>query len=121
MNCDDCKRDISVLREYAYMLRDEVWELLCVDKFKPRALCIGCVEARLGRVLDVSDFNLAAPLTIIGCFDRSERLLSRIGVGMEYVNSLDLDELTELMASVLTPGNIAEAFRLSREVLDEAS
>ena len=53
--CMDCGVNTSTVREF-YMLRDEIW-LRAADSVNGM-LCIECVEARLGRRLRPSDFDL---------------------------------------------------------------
>lgn len=47
--CDDC--GACTLREY-YMVRDDIWKAAG----GPRMLCVGCLEARIGRKLMRRDF-----------------------------------------------------------------
>ncbi len=72
--CLDCQVDTGKLHEH-YFVKNEVW-FLVVDSNKGM-LCVGCLEARLGRPLLSSDFTDAyinnpkfAPM--------SARLLARI-------------------------------------------
>ncbi len=62
--CADCARDVMELGEYSYMVKREVWAQAAPDD--PRNdtffLCIACLEARLGRQLNLEDFNPAVPL-----------------------------------------------------------
>ena len=74
--CRDCRYD-TYIDEY-FMLQDEVWR--AAHPKRRGMLCIGCVEARLGRRLCPEDFkvlpinDLADPL--LGA--KSARLLSRM-------------------------------------------
>jgi hypothetical protein len=64
--CVDCGVDTVEIGEYA-MLRDELW--LRVHPDDAGALCIGCVETRLGRCLRRDDFH-----EHVGCnWDRRRR------------------------------------------------
>lgn len=51
--CKDCSANTLHIDEY-YMLTDEVWA--SIYKKRRGMLCIGCVEARLGRKLVPEDF-----------------------------------------------------------------
>jgi hypothetical protein len=73
--CRDCGVDVFDPNEY-YMLLDSVWAQTGVE-FLGGMLCVGCVEARLGRRLEPGDFS-AAPIN----WPRpglSARLLDRLG------------------------------------------
>jgi hypothetical protein len=59
------------------MVEDEVWNLATEPKEKPKLLCIGCLESRLGRLLTKDDFS-AVPLNEMPFWPRSERLLARL-------------------------------------------
>lgn len=52
--CLDCQVDTGKIGEH-YMLKDDIWKL--VNNSKSGMLCIGCLEKRLGRKLNHSDFN----------------------------------------------------------------
>jgi hypothetical protein len=67
--CVDCGYDTWV-NEY-YMVKESVWR---ASGMKPRngMLCIGCLETRLSRPLNATDFS-AAPINFI--FPCSERLV----------------------------------------------
>jgi hypothetical protein len=70
--CLDCDLDTLELGE-CYIVRDEVWDSVC----EPNGgmLCIGCLEGRLGRRLESSDFK-DVPVNHSGrC---SERLRARM-------------------------------------------
>lgn len=60
-SCQDCGHDTALMGEY-YMVQKEVWHEATVkyDGFKPYMLCIGCLESRLGRMLDKNDFTTAS-------------------------------------------------------------
>jgi hypothetical protein len=75
--CLDCRQDILLAGEF-FGLRDEVWL-----KANPRddgMMCIGCIEARLGRQLTPEDFE-GTPLDwhVANGPALSTRLMSRIG------------------------------------------
>ena len=82
--CGDCGIDINASQEYAFIVK--IWQL----GFPP-FLCVGCLEYRLGRQLVADDFDWNVPLTFMGCFARSERLISRMTEGK--FNSITLNEL----------------------------
>lgn len=71
-DCADCGTDSTDER---YMVRDHVWAAagMCPFGF----LCVGCIEKRLGRRLNASDF-LAVPLNHAPGYRRSERLAARL-------------------------------------------
>lgn len=69
--CVDCKIDTCYVNEY-YMVHDSLWPLE-VDGM----LCVGCLEARIGRELVPTDF-LDISANYIGEF--SPRLCDRIGL-----------------------------------------
>lgn len=52
--CMDCNIDTGRIGEH-YMLVDSIWRL--VHNSNKGMLCIKCLEARLGRTLNKSDFN----------------------------------------------------------------
>ena len=52
--CMDCKVDTGKIGEF-YMLRNETWNL--IHNSNRGMLCVGCLEKRLGRQLEKSDFN----------------------------------------------------------------
>lgn len=85
--CGDCGTDTIAGREF-YMVTDALWERAqaagAVD-----LLCIGCLEARLGRRLHAADFNEAPINRIVGWYAsrKSPRLLDRLV-------SLDLVEVS---------------------------
>lgn len=77
--CLDCKLCTHCLGEY-YNVHDSVWDAVG----KPAGmLCIGCLEARLGRQLTVNDFSIA-PINnpfhpICGRWPRSALFMKRLG------------------------------------------
>lgn len=52
--CDDCGKNLARAGEY-YMVKDSVWEEAGMENGSGD-LCISCLEDRLGRELDKSDF-----------------------------------------------------------------
>jgi len=52
--CLDCNRDVAHIGEH-YFLKDEIWFL--IHNSQKGMLCIGCAEARLGRILVPEDFT----------------------------------------------------------------
>jgi hypothetical protein len=53
--CLDCGRDTNAINEY-YMVKYDVWKQATGDN--PNGmLCIGCLEQRIGRHLQRSDFT----------------------------------------------------------------
>lgn len=101
--CTDCARSLSATEEYAYVLKDQVWEesvkrAIEVHTRKRRAAlqestgaafskpvpttkdlcCITCVEERLGRTLTISDFNWGVFLNTTYEHRRSPLLMKRM-------------------------------------------
>lgn len=77
--CLDCAACTLCIGEY-YMVHDSVW-----DQVADRGmLCIGCLEERLGKQLNGSDFTLC-PLNIGNIFNGSARLQARIDIPREYL------------------------------------
>jgi hypothetical protein len=78
LRCADCDVDTLAIGEY-YMVLDEVWEQAWPgrrrhfstrhSRHKPRRvrqfLCVGCLEARIGRQLNRDDFA-----AVVGTSDR---------------------------------------------------
>jgi hypothetical protein len=75
LRCRDCRLHVGVANEW-YMVHDEVWPL------EPEGglLCIGCLEARIGRSLVSSDFT-DCPANTEPTYRRSLRLRARLGGG----------------------------------------
>jgi hypothetical protein len=81
---DDDRRKRGARKSEYYMVRDDVWRAAGMPEREPMPyskspgdfLCIGCLEARLGRALTASDFADAP----INCPDRrnSQRLNARL-------------------------------------------
>jgi hypothetical protein len=55
--CDDCYTDTRHIHEY-YMVHDYIWAQAGMLP-EPSVLCIGCLEIRLGRILEPKDFTIA--------------------------------------------------------------
>lgn len=72
--CLDCKT--STLQNEYYMVHDAIW--LKANPDRKGMLCIGCLETRLGRTLNPSDFT-AAPINEDREWGRSSRLRNRQG------------------------------------------
>ena len=72
-SCMDCSGNTLHLDEY-YMVHDHVW--LPVVPGDKGMLCIGCLELRLGRLLNAADFT-DAPVNS-GYVSRSPRLIDRL-------------------------------------------
>lgn len=72
--CADCGLDTWEAKEY-YMVHDWLWLLHGSDL---DMLCVGCLETRMGRRLEPSDF-MEAPVNWTGIGQHSERLAERIG------------------------------------------
>lgn len=73
--CLDCCVHTGVAREY-YMVQKPVWQQAGAGR---AMLCVGCLEARIGRVLTPDDFPVL-PINSPGGFPHSERLRARMGV-----------------------------------------
>jgi hypothetical protein len=71
--CCDCGESTYELNEY-YVVWDHIWELA---PNKKGMLCIGCLETRLGRKLNSTDFP-PLPVNTDHLGFRSTRLVSRI-------------------------------------------
>lgn len=72
--CLGCGVDTLWLKEY-YMIHKKLW--LTVNSDDDGMLCIGCVESRLGRELNASDFT-DAPVNSLDFGRKSERLIARL-------------------------------------------
>jgi hypothetical protein len=68
--CAICKMDTRT--EY-YMVRNDIWEQYGCEPL----LCIGCLEARMGRGLMWYDF-IDAPINQLDFFEKSDRLVNRL-------------------------------------------
>lgn len=72
--CVDCGFDTHRC-EY-YMVHKHLWPLRRLGGM----LCIGCLEERLGFTLSPEDFTDAPVNTDLGWYQRSDRLLDRLGL-----------------------------------------
>ena len=70
----DCRVNTLHINEY-YMVQNEIWRAAVPSG--PGMLCIGCLEARLGRLLVKEDFT-DVPVNSIFPVQHSGRLLTRI-------------------------------------------
>lgn len=73
--CLDCKVDTGKINEH-YMLKDEIWAKVHDSKFG--MMCVGCVEKKLGRLLNSQDFHKCYLNTFAQ--GRSQRLSMRLGI-----------------------------------------
>ena len=71
--CLDCGVNTHEINEY-YMVTDELWESVVPEIYG--MLCIGCLERRIGRLLNSSDF-IDCPVND-GIFGLSDRVLNRM-------------------------------------------
>lgn len=76
--CLDCGLNTLEISEY-YMVTDFVWSKTNVGKYDGM-LCIGCLEARIGFILNKDHFT-NVPLNTSSVIKRSKRLNSRINSG----------------------------------------
>lgn len=76
--CLDCNINTGEIDEY-YMVHDHVW--LYANPGDHGMLCISCLEGRLGRMLQPSDFTDAPVNGDFG--NKSARLKERLGYGVE--------------------------------------
>lgn len=74
-DCTDCAACTLCTDEY-YMVTDQVWRTVA-DR---GMLCIGCLEARLGRELTASDFTDCLLNISRIAFPKSERLAARLAL-----------------------------------------
>lgn len=74
-DCKDCGINTLYSGEY-YMVEDYIWD---ATQAGSGMLCIGCLENRIGRKLQSSDFS-NAPLNKDGFGMKSERLQKRLGL-----------------------------------------
>lgn len=72
-HCVDCHQDTSAIKEY-YMVTFDLWDCYGAGS---GMLCIGCLEARIGRLLQPDDFT-DAPINDPDLIPKSQRLLSRL-------------------------------------------
>ena len=74
--CVECGVDTVKIDEY-FNLKDEVWKAAEQNE-TDHMLCIGCVEARIGRKLVPADFT-DAPINFPGGWPHSDRMKDRLG------------------------------------------
>lgn len=76
MICVDCGSDTEKIKEF-FHVHDEVWAAATTKKEVPpyKVLCVGCLELRIGRQLNASDFT-DARVNRFG--DHGDRLKSRL-------------------------------------------
>jgi hypothetical protein len=74
--CRDCGASTHAER---YIVKDETWRQSALD-YRSGMLCVGCLEARLGRKLARGDF-IFTPLNIEALWFGSERLRDRLDAG----------------------------------------
>lgn len=74
--CLDCRVDTGKIGEH-YFLNTAIWVSVVGSKYG--MLCIGCIEQRLGRKLQPSDFTNAY-INSPKHASKSVRLLNRLGV-----------------------------------------
>ena len=75
-DCADCGVNTLFENEY-YMIHNHLWKKVSNNRKGLGMLCIGCVEARLGRLLNFYDFT-DAPINSIEWNRKSERLENRL-------------------------------------------
>jgi hypothetical protein len=73
--CNDCGVNVLKIGEY-YMLKGELWEKRLKLGWDDN-LCIGCLEARLGRKVTIGDMAFLPAYRWM--YPRSDRLTARIG------------------------------------------
>jgi hypothetical protein len=83
--CVDCGLGTMTADEW-YMVKEEVWELAWIGRRKSwhrvpgmQVLCVGCLEARLGRKLTPADFTGAPCNDPYRGHAMSARLRARLG------------------------------------------
>jgi hypothetical protein len=74
--CLDCERDTLDLDEY-YVVHNTVWKSATSKKERRGMLCIGCLEHRLGRMLDSRDFTFCLS-NFKACMEGSDQLQDRL-------------------------------------------
>jgi hypothetical protein len=79
--CRDCGAD-TIAGGECYMVADEVWQQSGLE-YHDGKLCIGCLEERLGRQLNSSDF-IWCLLNVKALLFGSERMQDRLG-GARYL------------------------------------
>ena len=56
-DCVDCHKEIKVDTKDYYMVHDNIWEEGVQEEERENLLCLDCLEKRLGRKLEIKDFN----------------------------------------------------------------
>ena len=114
VNCTDCSINLMKVNEFAYMVRDAIWQA-SLSKARRAGrkvstfdhLCVACLEQRLGRELGSLDFE-RVPLTYSRDYRRSKRLIGRMG-GWETVKRW------ARVAKLAQGRRLAEAVRIARK------
>jgi hypothetical protein len=75
-HCRDCGVCTNCLQEY-YMVTDSVWYSVTTATSASGMLCIGCLEARSGKLLTARDFT-DAPINHIARMIGTARLKARL-------------------------------------------
>jgi hypothetical protein len=75
-DCADCGVDTNLNGEY-YMVNDDMWETAAEDVVDGM-LCIGCLEDRIGRELELKDFADVLLNNIDMGWRKSDRLIERL-------------------------------------------
>lgn len=73
-DCADCGENTLDAAEY-YMVHNHLWAASGASR--DVMLCVGCLEARIGRRLNQRDFT-SAPINSVAFFEMSPRLHSRL-------------------------------------------
>jgi len=102
IRCDDCDTDTAISREY-YMVKGSVWKL-AARRLTTRILCVECLEKRIGRTLDSSDFS-DAPINHREPSRYSPRLWARLNTCPRFGRRLlgAQDELSRMGLIELGP------------------
>jgi hypothetical protein len=102
--CLDCNVNTCDIDEY-YTLHDHIW--LAANPKSKGMLCIGCLEARLGRIVTRADFRPEVPinqLELNNTFPKSSRLIDRLSRIL-----LDKIEETRTIEQQATNGMLAKS------------
>jgi hypothetical protein len=78
--CMDCEVDTKQIREY-FMVTNRIWMEYVPER--RGFLCLGCLEARMGRTLESKDFPSYLPINNPKglFFPHSDRLMARLTTG----------------------------------------
>src|SRR3954454_12328651 len=82
MRCTDCHVCCYEIGEFPFALEDGVWLSTCPSDPEV-VLCVGCVERRLGRELEMVDFADNPATYLSGQSERLRNRLSRHRPGVE--------------------------------------